>query len=65
VEEYGRELQMPSEVEFNNVDVNEIEGAIPRAWWVLVDLWTVEEGRLPQRCAERFEGASRGRCPLP
>src|SRR5215218_2513806 len=36
---------MPSEVEFDNVDVNEIEGAIPRAWWALVDLWTVEEGR--------------------
>ena len=45
MEHYGRELQMPSEVEFDNVDVNEIEGAIPRAWWVLVDLWTVEEGR--------------------
>jgi len=36
---------MPSEVEDDNLDVNEIEGAIPRAWWVLVDLWTVEEGR--------------------
>ena len=45
MEHYGRELQMPSEVEFDNVDVNEMEGAIPRAWWVLVDLWTVEEGR--------------------
>ena len=45
VEEYGRELQMPPEVVFDNLDVNEIEGAIPRAWWVLVDLWTVEEGR--------------------
>ena len=45
MEHYGRELQMPSEVEFDNVDVNEIEGAIPRAWWALVDLWTVEEGR--------------------
>jgi hypothetical protein len=31
MEHYGRELQMPSEVEFDNVDVNEIEGAIPRA----------------------------------
>ena len=45
LEHYGRELQMPSEVEYDNLDVNEIEGAIPRAWWVLVDLWTVEEGR--------------------
>ena len=45
VEEYGRELQMPPEVVFHNLDVNEIEGAIPRAAWVLVDLWTVEEGR--------------------
>jgi hypothetical protein len=45
VDEYGRELQMPPEVVFHNLDVNEIEGAIPRAAWVLVDLWTVEEGR--------------------
>ena len=45
VDEYGRELQMPPEVVFHNFDVNEIEGAIPQAWWVLVDLWTVEEGR--------------------
>ena len=45
VDEYGRELQMPPEVVFHNFDVNEIEGAIPRAWWVLVDLWTVDEGR--------------------
>jgi hypothetical protein len=45
VEEYGRELQKPPEVVFDNLDVNGIEGAIPRAWWVLVDLWTVEEGR--------------------
>ena len=45
VEEYDRELQMPPEVVFHNLDVNEIEGAIPRAAWVLVDLWTVEEGR--------------------
>jgi hypothetical protein len=45
VEEYGRELQMPPEVVFHNLDVNEIEAAIPRAEWVLVDLWTVEEGR--------------------
>ena len=42
VEEYGRELRMPPEVVFDNLDVNEIEGAIPRASWVLVDLWTVE-----------------------
>ena len=45
VDEYGRELQMPPEVVFHNLDVNEIEGAIPRAWWVLVDLWTADEGR--------------------
>ena len=45
VEEYGRELRMPPDVVFDNLDVNEIEGAIPRAWWMLVDLWTVEEGR--------------------
>ena len=45
MEEYGRELQMPPEVVFHNLDVNEIEAAIPRAEWVLVDLWTVEEGR--------------------
>jgi hypothetical protein len=45
VEEYGQGLQMPPEVVFDNLDVNEIEGAIPRAWWVSVDLWTVEEGR--------------------
>jgi hypothetical protein len=30
---------------FHNLDVNEIEGAIPRAAWVLVVLWTFEEGR--------------------
>jgi len=45
VEEYGRELQMPPEVVFDNLDVYEIEGAIPQAAWVIVDLWTVEEGR--------------------
>jgi len=45
VDEYGRELQMPPQVVFHNFGVNETEGAIPRAWWVLVDLWTVDEGR--------------------
>jgi hypothetical protein len=45
VEEYGRELQMPPEVVFDNLDVNEIEGAVSRAAWMLVELWTVEEGR--------------------
>ena len=45
VEEYGRELRMPPEPVFDNLDVIEIEGATPRAWSVLVDLWTVEEGR--------------------
>jgi hypothetical protein len=45
VEEYGRELRMPPKVVFDKLDVNEIEGASPRAWWVVVDLWTVEEGR--------------------
>jgi hypothetical protein len=45
VEEYGRKLRMPPEVVFDKLDVNEIKGAIPRAWWGLVDLWTVEEGR--------------------
>ena len=41
----AEQLQMPPQVVFDNLDVNEIEGAIPRAAWVLVDLWTVEEGR--------------------
>ena len=45
VEEYGRELRMSPEIVFDNLNVNEIEGAIPRAWWVLVDLWSVEEGQ--------------------
>ena len=45
VGEYGRELRMPPEVVFDDLDLNEIEGAIPQAWWVLVDLWTVDEGR--------------------
>jgi hypothetical protein len=45
VDEYGQELQMPPQVMFHNFDVNEIEGAIPRAWWVLVDLCTAQEGR--------------------
>ncbi len=36
---------MPPDVVFDSLDVNEIEGALPRAWWVLVDLWAVEEGR--------------------
>ena len=35
-------MRIPPEVVFDNLDVNEIEGAIPRASWVLVDLWTVE-----------------------
>jgi hypothetical protein len=45
VEEYGQELRMPPEVVFDNLDVNEIEGVIPRAWWGSVDLRTIEEGR--------------------
>ena len=45
VEEYGRELRMPPELVFDDLDVVGIEGAAPRAWSVLVDLWTVEEGR--------------------
>ena len=44
VEEYGRELRMPPELVFDDLDVVGIEGAAPRAWSVLVDLWTVEEG---------------------
>ena len=48
VEEYGRELRMPPESVFetfdeDNIDVFEL--ARPRSWSVLVDLWTVEEGR--------------------
>ena len=45
-EEYGRELRMPPEPVFGNIeDVIELEDATWRAWSVLVDLWTVEEGR--------------------
>ena len=55
-EEYGgdlrlpgvaaRELRMPPEPVFDNLeDVIELEDATRRAWSVLVDLWTVEEGR--------------------
>src|SRR5215216_6456985 len=39
-EEYGRELRMPPEPVFDD-----IEDVTRRAWSVLVDLWTVEEGR--------------------
>jgi len=45
VKEYGRELRMPPRAVFDDLDLNEIEGAHPRAWWGLVDLWSVEEGR--------------------
>ena len=45
VEEYGRELRMPPKAEFSNLDWHEIGDSHPRSWWVLVDLWTVEEGR--------------------
>ena len=45
VEDYGQELQMPPEAVFDDLDVNEIEGSIPRSWWTSVDLWNVEEGR--------------------
>jgi hypothetical protein len=45
VEEYGRELRMPPVSVFDNLDVIEFEDATPRGWSVLVDLWTVEEGR--------------------
>ena len=45
IEEYGRELRMPPEAVFDDLDMNEIEGPIPRSWWTSVDLWTVEEGR--------------------
>jgi len=45
VEEYGRELRMPLELVFDNLDVIAFEDATPRTWSVLVDLWTVEEGR--------------------
>ena len=45
VEEYGRELRMQPESVFDNLDVIEIKDATRRAWSLLVDLWTVEEGR--------------------
>jgi len=45
IEEYSRELRMPPGAVFDDLDLNEIEGAITRAWWAVVDLWTVEEGR--------------------
>jgi hypothetical protein len=46
VEEYGRELRMPPELVFDDLDVVEIEGAAPRAWSALVDLWTDTGGEL-------------------
>ena len=36
---------MPPGLGFDNLDVMEFEDATPQTWSVLVDLWTVEEGR--------------------
>jgi hypothetical protein len=45
VRSYCRNLIMPPDSSFNNLDIVEIDGAEPKEWDVNVDLWTVEEGR--------------------
>lgn len=44
VELYGRKLVMPADDGFEELDVVEVTGALPRTWSVRYDLWT-EEGR--------------------
>jgi hypothetical protein len=43
--QYGRTLAMPPALELETLDVIEIACAVPKAWSVRVDLWTIEEGR--------------------
>ena len=45
IDEYGRQLMMPPESTFDDLDVIEVENAVPRTWSVIIDLWTKEEGR--------------------
>ncbi|GAB3550086.1 hypothetical protein GCM10027343_32710 [Noviherbaspirillum agri] len=43
--DYGRTLIMPPASALDNLDIIEIENSSPRAWSVVADLWTEEEGR--------------------
>jgi len=43
--EYGRELTMPPEVQFDALDLVDIERSNPMQCSVRIDLWTKEEGR--------------------
>jgi hypothetical protein len=45
VEEYGRTLRMPPDEVFGAFSLGEVRGSVPKAWWIVIDLWTKEEGR--------------------
>lgn len=43
--DYGRRIVPPPQEAWSARSTVEIEGAVPEAWSVYVDLWTAEEGR--------------------
>lgn len=45
IDEYGRQLIMPPESTFDDLDVIEVENAAQRTWSVIIELWTKQEGR--------------------
>lgn len=45
VAEYGRHLRMPPLHALDAVEAVEIDGSNPKAWSVVCEMWTEEEGR--------------------
>lgn len=45
VSQYGRRLRMPPDDVFKNLSIVDIRAPGPKAWSVVCDLWTEEEGR--------------------
>jgi hypothetical protein len=45
IKDYRATPTMPPEIVFDNVDVVEVGGYIPRRWDVRLNIWTAEEGR--------------------
>src|SRR5205814_2086152 len=45
IRDYGRQLEMPPEKEFDRLDVIKVENTEPPRFSVRIPLWTAEEGR--------------------
>jgi hypothetical protein len=45
ITQYGRALVLPPESAYEQLDVIEIQDAVPQKWSLNLPLWTVEEGR--------------------